>query len=82
MPEIKKKGEEPKIEGPKVPPKPIDTDEKGSKQVEEPEQKSMTKKAIGAIANALTFFVNWLPIPPHFKAIVKAILYALAAIFK
>jgi hypothetical protein len=74
-----KKEEEKK---PEVPTKPIDTDKEGPSTIEQQDQKSMTKKAIGAIANALTFFVNWLPVPLPVKAVIKAILFALAAIFK
>lgn len=76
-----KKNEEPKVERPKEPSKPVDTDEKRTDPVEEP-KKSGTMKVIGSIAAFLALIVAWLPMPPQIKAIAKIVLNAIASIFR
>lgn len=70
-PEVKKESGEPKP-----------SDKESPSTVEQQDQKSMTRKAIGAIASALGMFVAWLPVPLPVKAVLKAIFYTIGAIFK
>jgi hypothetical protein len=77
--EVPKKKEE---EKPKEPAEPFPKDKEDSKQDGSQNQKSMIRKAIGAIAGALAFVVDKIPVPAPIQYILKAIFATIAAIFK
>lgn len=76
---IGEKKEEPEVEGPKVPTEPKPPVKEEPAKVDE---KTMWRRAIGAISGVIAIFIDKIPLPLPVKYILKAIFYTIASVFK